>query len=372
MKIGRDLVELAKELERRRRSARDFVADTRHMRMTTFHPGGEGEEVIAPRLQIADMEPIAVQPFAHGQLAQHVGIPKPYYDKMLAEAPELLTRNVNHWFHNAPAMRMARTLDDQLRALLSNTYRPLDNHDFMEAALPPLLERGVEVMSCEVTDRRLYLKVVDNSVQRDIPTGKRMGDGTHTIFDTCVPALVLSNSEVGDGALSVTTGVFTKMCTNLAVFREHSKRTRHLGARIDVGDELYKLLSDETRRKTDAALFAQVSDVVRGAFNEAAFDARVAKLTDAAKDEIEADPVKVIEVTAKHFGLNEGERSGILQHLIRGGDLTRYGLHAAITRQAEDAGDYDRASQLEVIGGDLIDLDRSQWRTMATEWKQAA
>jgi hypothetical protein len=36
MKIGRDIVELAKEIERRRESARDFVADTRKTwRITT-------------------------------------------------------------------------------------------------------------------------------------------------------------------------------------------------------------------------------------------------------------------------------------------------------------------------------------------------
>lgn len=369
MKPGRDIVELAKEIERRRQSARDFVADTRHMRMSTFHPAGTEEAVIAPQLQIGEALSLPVLPHAHGQIAQHVGVPKPYYDKMLREAPELLARNVNHWFHNTPAKRMVRTLDDATRAFLSDSYRPLDNHRLFEAVLPPLLQRDLEVVSCEVTERRLYLKVVDKRINRDIPSGRHMGDGTHTIFDTASPAMVVSNSEIGDGALSVSTGIWTKACTNLAVFAERSKRTRHVGSKIDIGDELYAMLSDDTRRKTDDATFAQITDVVAHAFDEVAFEALVAKVGEAAKDQIDADPVAVLEVTAKHFGLNEGERGGILQHLIRGGDLTRYGLHAAITRTAEDLADYDRASQLEVIGGNVIELDRTQWRTLATEWR---
>lgn len=366
MKMGRDLVDLAKELQRRRESAKDYVADTRNMRAYAVDQGDV-------QFQLGDDQQFEVQPFAHGQVATHIGVPKPYYDRMLAEAPDLLVRNVNHWLQERPAKRMVRTLDGTMRAFLSDSFRRLDNYDFMEAALPPLVQAGVEVMSCEVTDRRLYLKVVDKRITRDIPGGGRMGDGGHTIFHTVSPALVLSNSEVGDGALSVKTSIFEKVCTNLSVFKERSTRTRHLGARIDAGDELYKLLSDETIRKTDEAIFAQVGDVVRNAFNEIQFEALCDKLANAGRDAIvTSDPGKVIDVTAKRFGLLENEKAGILGHLIAGGELTRYGLHAAITRAAEDVESYDRASMLEQVGGDVIDLEPTQWREMAREWRQAA
>jgi hypothetical protein len=40
-------------------------------------------------------------------------------------------------------------------------------------------------------------------------------------------------------------------------------------------------------------------------------------------------------------------------------------LHAAVTRAAEDVESYDRASQLEVLGGEIIELAKSDWRELA-------
>ena len=54
------------------------------------------------------------------------------------------------------------------------------------------------------------------------------------------------------------------------------------------------------------------------------------------------------------------------QHLILGGSLTQYGLHAAITRTAEDLADYDRATAFEQLGGKIIELPRAEWRALAT------
>ena len=360
MKQGRNLQDLAAEIVRQRETKRDYVASTEHLELTV------GPQAV-PRLQINGVIPfyLGVKPHAHAQIAGHVGIPKPYYDRMLAEAPSLLAENVNTWFVKNPTKRMVRTLDGAARAFLSNGYRPLDNADLLEAALPRILDLNVDVMSCEVTDSKLYLKVVDSRIKRDLPTGVVLGEG-HNRFDTVSPALVISNSEVGAGALAVQTSVWTGGCSNLMVISERSTRKYHVGAKVDVGEEVYAMLSDETRRVTDEALWRQLGDVVAGAFDVARFDAQVEKLTAATADRITApDPVKVVEMTAKKFGFTDAERGSVLTHLIRGGDLTRYGLHAAITRAAEDLEDYDRASHFEVLGGRVIELPRTEWKELA-------
>lgn len=371
MKYGRSLEDLAREITRQAESKRDYVASTANMEMTVTERESGSTDLVT-KLRLGDDLDMGIRPIAHAQIAEHTKVPKNYYDRMLAEEPALLADNINTWLHKNPSKRMVRTLDGHARAYLSDSFRPLDNFDMLEACLPKLLDRGVEVMSCQVTDTKLYLKVVDKRIQRDIPTGRRLGDGSHVFFDTASPALVLSNSEVGWGAMTVQTSVYTHMCTNLCVVKERSKRTMHLGAKADIGEDIYKLLSDDTRQKTDEALWGQIRDVVGSAFDLALFDATVAKIGEAAQDVIEADPVKVVEVTAKKFGLSDGERGGILANLIKGGDLTRYGLHAAITRTAEDLPDYDRASHFEQLGGKVIELDRSEWKQMTQEWKQAA
>lgn len=355
MKIGRNLTDLAMEVERQRDAKRDFLADTGHITMTNL-----GKE-----LWLGDDLALGIKPLAHDQIANYTGIPTPYYKRMQQDEPELLVSNVNRWLHREPEKRMVRTLDGVARAFLSDKFRPLDNDALLEAALPPLMEMGVDIMSCEVTDSRLYLKVVDRRIRNDVPTGKMMGDGSHTFFDTVSPALVLSNSEVGHGALRVETAVWTHLCTNLAVVSQRSTRKYHVGSRADIGEEVYALLSDSTRRLNDAALWATIRDVVKAAFNQAQFDAICQSLGDASKDVITADVVKVVEVTAKRFLMTQNEGSSILRHLITGGDLTRYGLSAAITRTAEDLADYDRASHFEQLGGKIIELPKDEWRQLA-------
>src|SRR5262249_10590729 len=145
---------------------------------------------------------------AHDQVAEHVKIPKPYYERMRTQAPDLLATNVNRWFAKHPAARMVRTLDGRARAFLSNAFQPFDNYDFAAAALPFLSERRLTVMSAEITEKHLYIKAVDEQLFRDVPVGFKMGDGSHRIFTTCAPAVILRNSEVGFAPMVIETGVY--------------------------------------------------------------------------------------------------------------------------------------------------------------------
>jgi hypothetical protein len=274
MKLGRTLEDLAREVTRQSAQKRDYVASTENIRMVS--PGN----INPPELHLGDDLQLDVRPLAHAQIAGHLSIPKPYYDRMLAEDPLLLATNVNTWFQKNPTKRMVRTLDGAARAFLSNGFRPLDNVDLLEATLPRIAELGVTVVSCEVTESRLYLKVVDKRIERDMPLGIGVG---HARFDTLSPALVISNSEVGSGALSVQSSVYTGGCTNFMVISERSVRKYHVGARADLGEEMYALLSDETRRITDEALWRQLGDVGSGAFDRGKLDVQVARLQGKAK-----------------------------------------------------------------------------------------
>src|SRR5262245_14401480 len=104
---------------------------------------------------------MALTNYAHGQLSQHLGIPKAYYDRMRAEQPALLAGNVNTWFKaDATNKRMLRTLDGQVRAVLSPKYRPLDNFDLANVVLPTLIDRKAEIVSAELTETRMYIKAI--------------------------------------------------------------------------------------------------------------------------------------------------------------------------------------------------------------------
>jgi len=356
MKTGKTLTQLAQEIERQSNAKRDFIVPTPALK------------VVADRGQVAiefgDQRAV-INDLAHRQIAEHAGIPIKYYDRMREQAPELLAQNIHEWFMRDPAKRMIRTLDGKVRAFMSDRYRPLENSELCEAVLPPLLEAGVEVLSCDVTETRLYIKAVDQRIARDIPKGGKMGDGKHVIFDTCCPAITIANSEVGMGMLAIQTSVFTKACTNLGTFGDTHIKKYHIGGKHEIqGDAVYSVLSDQTRRLTDAALWAQSRDVVRAAFSEAQFASTCKKLTEATHDKIE-NPTEIIELTAKKFGVGENEKTSILKHLIEGGDLSRYGLFNAVTRTAEDLASYDRATDFERMGGQIIELSKNEWADLA-------
>jgi hypothetical protein len=366
MKSGRTLTELAQEIERRANGKQDLVASTGNLQVLTAAESGQKDM----QLSIAGDRMVAINGIAHQQVAGHTEIPKAYYDRMLKDEPGLLANNVNTWFRKYPTHRMVRTLDGTARAFLSDKFAPdMENEDLAEAVLPVLLDMNLAIMSCEITDRRLYIKAVDKKVERELAkTGARFGDGGHTIVRVNSPAITISNSEVGMGALSIQGGVYDQFCSNLASFGERSMRRAHLGQKQNIAEgELYAMLSDKSKRLNNAALWSTVRDVVRGVFDRAKFDALVDKIEGTQADRIspEADIVKVVEVSRRKLDLTEGEGKGLLRHLAEGGDLSRFGLYNAITRMSQDVQDYDRATELERIGAKVIELPKAEWKLLA-------
>jgi hypothetical protein len=116
---------------------------------------------------------------------------------------------------------------------------------------------------------------------------------------------------------------------------------------------------------TDRAFFLKAQDDVGAMFNAERFNKRLDQYREPGARTIDADPVAVVEVAAKRFDLNEAERTSILTHLIRGGDLSQWGLANAVTRAAQDSESYDRATELEAAGGRVIELAPSDWKALA-------
>jgi hypothetical protein len=364
MKTGKSLIELATEIERRANSKRDLVAGTQNILMCV----GAERDSHPLSLAIGDDHQFNVNDIAHAQIADHTGIPKAYYDKMRADMPTLIPTNVNRWFEKYPAPRMVRTIDGTARAFLSDKFRTdMENEDLANALLPVIGELGLQVMSAEITDRRMYIKAVDPKVCRELAKhGARFGDGGHTIVRVASPAITISNSEVGHGAWGVRGGYYDSFCSNLAFFGERSMKQAHVGGKHTIAEgELYALLSDRSKRLDSAALYSKLVDVVRGVFDQVKFEKLIDKVEGAQADKITGDVVKVVDVTSKRLGLNETENKSVLRHLIEGGDLSRFGMMNAITRMSADIESYDRASDLEVAGAQIIELPKDDWRILA-------
>lgn len=354
MKFGRSLSDLAVELERQATSKKDYLADTRKLSMRALSANTEHPEnqVILDGVNGG----MGLRPIAHSQLSSALNIPKPYYDRMLSEQPDLLAKNVNTWLSAQPSRKLIRTLDNGIRAILSDSYRPLDNYDLAEAVLPKLIDLEARVESCEVTDSRLYLKAVSEKISGQVRVG-----------DTIQAGLMVCNSEVGQGSLQVAALDFRLVCSN-GMIREHAIRKAHLsrGSRgQDAIEDAREFFRDETRLADDRAFFLKVQDAVGSMFVEDRFLERIEQYKEASERKIEADPVEVVEMARNRYQLNEGEGKSVLKHLIEGGSLTAWGLANAVTRAAQDVDSYDRSTEMETFGGKIIELDKYQWKAIA-------
>jgi hypothetical protein len=301
-------------------------------------------------------EVLPANSLGHQQIAEYTGVPKVYYDKLRSTDTAVLARNVNLWLGTKPEgeRRMVRTLEGNVRALLSDRYQRIDNYEVAEVALD-ILGRvpKLNIVSTAVTEQRLYIKAVSSDVQLPVPGSRRVGDLVET-------GVVISNSEVGLGSVSILPFANFLVCTNGMVRNKEGLRAAHVGRRIDTGIE--GLLSDQTKRLQDAAVLSKVRDVIQSCFDRANFEAFIAKLGETTQQPIEGDVVAAVEVLGSTtFGLTKGERQSVLHHLIKGGDLSRFGLINAVTRTSEDVEDYDRATELETIGFRLLEAPQSTW-----------
>ena len=66
--------------------------------------------------------------------------------------------------------------------------------------------------------------------------------------------------------------------------------------------------------------------------------------------------MKTVELLADKFILTENERNNIFTALVRNDDNTRYGLLNAVTEASKLAKNYDRATELERMGGEILSL----------------
>ena len=354
MKTGKTLTELAAEITRQAESKRDFIAPSGQLTMVIERE--QGAPVTA--MSIGTQGVFGINEIAHEQIATRLGVPNKYYERMNVEAPELLATNVNHWLHTKNEKRMVRTLDGKQRAFLSDRYRALDYFDTAETVLPIIQEMGCRVESAELTERRLYVKAVTERMTFEVKKG-----------DVVQAGIVISNSEVGLGSVKVEPMIFRLVCLNGMIAADASIRKYHVGRGHDAGDLAEEFFRSETRVADDRAFWMKCQDVVRGAFNKEVFERLAQRMTDATKDAIEADVVDVVEVVQKQFQLTDKERSGVLTSLIKNGDLSRYGLLNAMTQAAQSVDSYDRSTEMERMGGQILELPKRDWELIANASK---
>lgn len=360
MKTGISLVDMATQLEANRKVARDFVADTRKLELIA-------DVRTKPRLLVEGAGTFELSNVAKRQLGDKLQIPAPFFDRLEGGHPDILADMVNKLFQREPGQHMVRTLPGVARAVLSNVYRPLDNYDLFGEIFPMLKKAGAIVESSSLTETKMYLKVRCPWLDRELPVpeGLKMGVGHNFFVRKIEGSVTISNSDVGHGGIQILPGVYENQCTNYATFKNAGTVKIHIGKKTQSDDLVIEYLSDKTKQLDDAAFWSKVRDNVTAIMDGRAMDGMVKQLTAARSDLIVGSPAAVVEVFSKQQRLTEEEAGGLLKHLVGAGEMTRYGLQWAVTRLAQDVADYDRASEFERLGGQVIEMPQAEWAQLA-------
>lgn len=349
---GKTLQELAVEVKRQKNSRKDFVAPASKLRFVQ-EPTFGGKNRIALAIEGKDgVATYTPNETFNAQLAEYLRIPLDYYRRMESDVPDLLVSSANAWLDKKSASekderRLVRTLDGKARALLSPRYQPLDNDKLLEAIVPILQgSNAFEVASCQVNDSKFYLKVQTPKIQGEIIKGDVVNFG-----------LAIRNSEVGQSSLAVELLAYRLVCSN-GLITDTAVRKYHVGKQQSSIEGSWEVFTDSTRQLTDKAYWNQLRDTVQANVTKAQenFEGLLNKLRKTTQIAL-SKPADAVKVLQERFGLSEDEGGGILDQLIKGGDTSLWGLTNAVTAYAQDNKlTYDRATELEAIGGKVIEL----------------
>jgi len=238
------------------------------------------------------------------------------------------------------------------RAILSDSYRPIDNWDVLWTVIKGLSAAGFDghvVRQADLTDDRMYLRVSVPEITALAPGllhnyvspygGARGADNP-----VVEAGIVISNSETGGGAFTITPELVVQICTNGLTIKKDMIRKTHLGSKLDEG--LTKI-SDETRRLNLQLVASQVKDAM-DTFLDAGYLNRVLRQLEAGSDETIDDVEKTITEITTRPAFTKADAKGLLAAFMDGGDRTRGGLVNAITAYSQSPEiDADRAYEMD-------------------------
>lgn len=360
-----DLQTLAGMLKAQHASKHDVVVPLASVRVNNDGTVAVPDiDITAEGLPIDITRPAVMSNIAVGQVAEKADIPVKYVRRMLAEDKPLLATNINRWFGGDSRSVLLRTFGDAdggtglLRAVMSDSYAPIDNLDAVLATMAGFKAAGVEatVRSADLSENRMVVRFAVPQININIEDLVRHYEfkGTRGVDNSLMElGWVLSNGETGGSAYQLAPSGTVLICKNGMTRVQDAFRKVHLGAKLDAGvikwseETISKELDLITSKTKDVIATYSTTDYLEVIANEArAFAAIPVK---GAKAE------SVIKVVAKHLLYSEAETDALLASFIDGRDMTVFGVGQAITATAQDAAD----------GGRQADLEEAVWGAMA-------
>jgi hypothetical protein len=356
-----------------------------------------GEIVVDGATALGEPRNYRLTKYAERDVAQKLGIPSDYLTK-LRNTPrlDLWDANVDGWINgdyktatepkggNVMLRTFLGDVGDPgiLRAVLSDRYGIIDNFDALTAVLEGIKETGtsIDIVSADLTETRMTVKIAAPEIMvnaSDLLAGYRSPFGDGGTFDHsggrsvhygrgALPqhwqdkygvnadgvfaGLVVTNSEIGAGSFSIVPRLMVLRCTNGLMITRDAMRRVHLGGKLEEGTVKW---STETQQRMLALVTSQAKDAVQAFLDPDYVEMTLDGLTNDAAEPILA-PSDTIQFVAKTLKFTEAQTQGVLDHFIKGGQVTAGGVMQAVSSYAQTLPDADEAFDLESVAVDAM------------------
>jgi hypothetical protein len=274
---------------------------------------------LAEELEVAEVG-LGVWPFADhamSQFCQKLDIPIRYF-RRLPDEMKILVANYDLRRLKGTSF-FVRGKGDWVRAFLSADYVAYNNSEIGETVEGLLANGNVSVKDFVLEETNMFLKIISEEIW-DVESGLKAG-------------ILIGNSEVGMGSVSVEPFVFRKPCTNdLIVSREKSFRHAHI----------HLTAHELTRRMAEA-----VSDGFRVASS-------VLDIFLKAREEPIDDPLQTIRKIAEARQFSQKLTDEVVSSYLVEPESNRFGLINAFTNAAQKLGPLQRI-EMERFAGTLLE-----------------
>lgn len=286
---------------------------------------------------------------AVGQLADRMGVPSRYLKTLAAGEPwqmmlaaEILNQHSDWTQRNRV---LVRTVGNQVRGVLSDSYRRLNSVEILTAFVEEASGQGAVISDAYMTDTKVWAETI-LPTPICIPT---KNNGNVIIF----AGARFSTSDYGDGAVDMRTFLLNGACLN-GMVRESVMKQVHLGSRLP--DTL--ALSERTYKLDTETTVSAVRDLTRGLYSKDTIMQKALEIQGAS--EIEVDFDKELRKLQQGGSLLKAEQQAVEKLLMNNnpddgvqGGATLWKLTQAITAHARELTP-ERARELHEISGNLL------------------
>lgn len=263
-----------------------------------------------------ERESFSVSDLATSQMCGRLSIPVKYYRRLPNEMKAVVA---NHDLRRLDGQsHLLRGKGEWIRAFLSSDYVPYNNADIVERAYELLNDAPVSIKSSVLEETHLFVKVISEEIA-DPASGLKAG-------------VMIGNSEVGLGSVSIEPFVFRLPCTNdLLVTQEKSFRHAHI-----------HLTAYELNRRMAQAL-------------STAFGVASSLMEDflRTREEPVADPVETIRTLAEERKFSQKFSDQVVSSYQAEPELSRFGVINAFTSAAQKLAPLQRI-EIERFVGTLL------------------